>query len=155
MATREIRKDDDPCLRKVCRPIEKIDEKIQILIDDMFETMYAANGVGLAAPQVGIIRRLFIIDTDGESPLVFINPKIIETSGEQERTEGCLSSPGEFGRIMRPTKVTVTATDRNGEEFTLTTDDLLLSQAICHENDHLDGNLFKDKVIRMLRDDEL
>lgn len=155
MALREIRYDDDPCLRKVCRPVEKIDAKIQTLIDDMFDTMYSLNGVGLAAPQVGIIRRLFVIDTNGENPLVFINPTIVETSGEAERTEGCLSSPGEFGKVMRPTKVTVTATDRNGEEFTLTTEDLLLAQAICHENDHLDGHLFKDKVVRMMSEDEL
>lgn len=154
MALREIRREGDPCLRKVCRPVEKIDEKLQILIDDMFDTMYESNGVGLAAPQVGVIRRLFVIDI-GENPWVFINPTIKETKGELEDTEGCLSSPGEFGKVIRPAEVTVTALDRYGEEFTLHTDEPLFARAICHENDHLDGKLFKDIVTRMMTEDEL
>ena len=154
MALREIRIEGDPCLRKICRPVEKIDAKLQTLIDDMFDTMYEANGVGLAAPQVGMLRRMFVIDV-GEDPWVFINPHIEETKGEIEDTEGCLSSPGEFGKVIRPQEVTVTALDRNGEEFTLHTDDPLFARAICHENDHLDGKLFKDIVTRMMTEDEL
>lgn len=154
MALREIRKEGDPCLRKTCRPVEKFDAKLQILIDDMFDTMYEANGVGLAAPQVGVLRRLFVIDV-GENPWVFINPRIDETKGELEDTEGCLSSPGEFGKVIRPQEVVVTAIGRNGEEFTLHTDDPLFARAICHENDHLDGKLFKDIVTRMMTEDEL
>lgn len=153
MALRNIVKEGDPVLTKKCRPVEKFDDKLASLLDDMYETMVNGNGVGLAAPQVGILRRLFVIDI-GEGKLEFINPEIIKTSGKQESGEGCLSCPGEYGITVRPKFVTVKAQDRNGKEFTLEASDLL-AKAICHENDHLDGILFKAHVIRMLDEDEL
>lgn len=153
MALRNIVKEGDPVLTKKCRPVEKFDDKLADLLDDMYETMTNGNGVGLAAPQVGILRRLFVIDI-GEGRLEFINPEIIKTSGKQESGEGCLSCPGEYGITVRPKFVTVKAQDRNGKEFTLDAADLL-AKAVCHENDHLDGILFKTHVIRMLDEDEL
>lgn len=153
MALRNIVKEGDPVLTKKCRPVEKFDDRLASLLDDMYETMVAGNGVGLAGPQVGILRRIFVIDI-GEGRLEFVNPEIIETSGKQESGEGCLSCPGEYGITIRPRFVTVKAQDRNGKEFTLEASDLL-AKAICHENDHLDGILFKTHVIRMLDEDEL
>lgn len=153
MALRNIVKEGDPILTKKCRPVEKFDEKLANLLDDMYETMVNGNGVGLAAPQVGMLRRLFVIDI-GEGRLEFVNPKIIKTRGRQESGEGCLSCPGEYGITVRPKHITVTAQDRNGKEFTLNASDLL-AKAICHENDHLDGILFKTHVIRMVDKSEL
>lgn len=152
MAFREIVKDGDPVLNKVCRPVEKFDEKLHTLLDDMYETMVRADGVGLAAPQVGILRRICVIDI-GEGILEFINPKIVERSGKQREVEGCLSCPGLYGYTERPYAVTVEALDRNGEPFTLHAEDLL-ARAICHEFDHLDGILFKAHVVEYLEDDE-
>lgn len=153
MALRNIVKEGDEVLTKKCRPVEKFDDRLASLLDDMYETMMAGNGVGLAAPQVGMLRRVFVIDI-GEGKLEFVNPEIIKTSGRQETGEGCLSCPGEYGITVRPRFVTVKAQDRNGKEFTMEASDLL-AKAICHENDHLDGILFKAHVIRMLDEDEL
>ena len=147
MALREIVVEGDPILRKKSRPVEKFDDKLRTLIDDMLETMDANDGVGLAAPQVGILRRLFVIDV-GEGRFEFVNPRIIKTSGMQESSEGCLSCPGEFGITRRPMFVTVEAYSRYGDRFTINAEGLF-AKAICHENDHLDGVLFKEHVIRM------
>ncbi len=148
MAVRTIVKDGDEVLRKVCRPVEKFDEKLSDLIDDMLETMYKANGVGLAAPQIGILKRIAVIDI-GEGPHEFINPRIIDASGEQTDTEGCLSCPGVWGTVSRPNFVTVEAYDKNGDRFILSASELF-ARAICHELDHLDGKLFKDFVIEFV-----
>lgn len=148
MAIRNIVKEGDPILNKVCRPVEKFDEKLAALLDDMYETMVEGDGVGLAAPQVGILRRIFVIDI-GDGRLEFINPKITKTSGVQEGSEGCLSCPGEFGITKRPMFVTAVAQNRHGDQFTINAEGLL-AKAICHENDHLDGILFKEHIIRKL-----
>ena len=144
MALRNIRKIGDDVLRKECRPVEKIDNKLITLINDMFETMYEADGVGLAAPQVGILKRLFVIDI-GEGPLVFINPEILETKGKQDGEEGCLSVPGVYEEVKRPNYVKAKAINAKGEEFIIEGTELL-ARAILHENDHLNGTLFVDKV---------
>lgn len=143
MAKRIIRTIGDDILRKKCRPIEEINNRILILIKDMLETMYDANGVGLAAPQVGILKRLFVIDV-GDGPMVFINPSIIKTEGIVCDTEGCLSIPNEQEMVERPERVVVKAINQKGEEFILEASGLL-ARAICHESDHLDGVLFIDK----------
>jgi len=152
MAIRNIVKEGDPVLTKVCRPVEKFDEKLETLIEDMYETMDNGGGVGLAAPQVGILRRIFVIDI-GEGRMEFVNPKIIKTKGVQESSEGCLSCPGEFGITKRPMYVTAVAQNRHGDQFTINAEGLL-AKAICHENDHLDGILFKEHIIRMLDPNE-
>ncbi len=144
MALRNIRKLGDDILRKKCRPVETIDEKIITLLDDMAETMYEANGVGLAAPQVGVLKRVVVIDA-GDGLIELINPEIIAVSGSQTADEGCLSVPGKYGKVERPQKVTVRATDRDGNVFELEGEDLL-ARAFCHEIDHLDGVVFVDKV---------
>lgn len=144
MALRNIRKFGDDVLRQKCREVEKIDKRLLTLIDDMFDTMYEADGVGLAAPQVGILKRLFVIDI-GEGPLVFINPEILETDGEQVDQEGCLSLPGELEEVKRPNYVRARAINEKGEEFEIEAEELL-ARAILHENDHLDGTLFIDRV---------
>ncbi len=153
MAIRLILKDTDPILHKVCKPVEKFDQRLWQLLDDMQETLAKANGVGLAAPQVGVLRRVFIMDT-GDGVREFINPTILEQSGTQECVEGCLSSPGEYGLIHRPQKVKVQAQNRDGKFFILTLEGLA-AECVCHENDHLDGVLFKSKVDRMLSPEEL
>ncbi len=153
MAIRNIVKEGDPVLTKVCRPVEKFDEKLHALLDDMYETMISGEGVGLAAPQVGILRRIFVIDI-GDGKMEFVNPKITKTKGIQEGSEGCLSCPGEFGITRRPMNVTVIAQNRYGDQFTLNAEGLL-AKAVCHENDHLDGILFKEHVIRNIDPDEL
>lgn len=153
MALRNIVKEGDPILTKVCRPVEKFDEKLHVLLDDMYETMLKSNGVGIAGPQVGMLRRLFVIDI-GEGKIEFVNPEILKMKGKQESSEGCLSCPGEYGITSRPMYVTVKAQDRNGETFILDAEGFL-AKAICHENDHLNGILFKKHVIRMLRPDEV
>lgn len=144
MAIRNITKDGDEVLRKVCRSVEKFDDRLKTLLDDMAETMYEANGVGLAAPQVGILKRVFVVDV-GEGLFEFINPTIVKTSGTQSDTEGCLSCPNLWGIVERPNFVVVEAYDRNGEKFRLEATELF-ARAILHENDHLDGKLFKDFV---------
>lgn len=153
MAIRNIVKEGDDVLAKVCRPVEKFDNKLATLLDDMAETLKLANGVGLAAPQVGILRRAVIVD-DGEKIIELINPTIIEQSGSQQETEGCLSCPGEWGITQRPMFVTVKAQDRYGKEFTVSGEGLM-ARAFCHELDHLDGKLFKSVAIRMLDPDEI
>ncbi len=152
MAIRNIVKEGDPVLAKICRPVEKFDEKLAVLLDDMYETMQSGDGVGLAAPQVGILRRIFVIDI-GDGKTEFINPKIEKTKGVQEGVEGCLSCPGEYGVTRRPMYVTVTAQNRYGDQFTVNAEGLY-AKAICHENDHLDGVLFKEHVIRKVEPHE-
>ncbi|HBN82105.1 MAG TPA: peptide deformylase [Ruminococcaceae bacterium] len=153
MALRNIRKEGDEILSKVCRPVEKFDEKLAILLDDMMETMHEANGVGLAAPQVGILRRAVVVDVD-DHPIELVNPQILEASGEQDGVEGCLSFPGQYGMVKRPMHVKIKAQDRTGKFFE-TEGDGLLARAFCHEIDHLDGIVFKAHVSRMLTPEEL
>ncbi|MEE0963631.1 peptide deformylase [Ruminococcus sp. YE282] len=153
MAIRNIVKDGDSILNKKCRPVEKFDSKLADLLDDMAETMHLANGVGLAAPQVGILRRIVVIDV-GDGVIELINPQIIAFSGEQEGVEGCLSFPGEWGITKRPQYVKVKAFDRNGNEFTKDGKDLL-AKAFCHEIDHLNGIVFKQVAERMLTPKEI
>ena len=143
MAKLKIVKVGDDVLRKKCRPVEEITPKIIRLLDDMAETMHEANGVGLAAPQVGILRHIVVIEVEEGNLIELINPKIIAYAGEQDGTEGCLSVPGKWGMVKRPMHVTVRATNRHGEEFELTGSELL-ARAICHELDHLDGKLYID-----------
>ena len=144
MALRTIRIQGDPVLEKVCKPVPEVTEKIRDLIDDMIETMYEANGVGLAAPQVGILKRIVVIDV-GEGPIVMINPCILETSGEQTGDEGCLSLPGKAGVVTRPNYVKAKAYNEDMEEYTIE-GTALLARAICHELDHLDGHMYTEKV---------
>ena len=146
MAIRNIVKNGDDVLRKICRSQLTFDERLWGILDDMRDTMYEADGVGLAAPQVGILRRYCVIDI-GEGLIELINPVIESAEGTQEDNEGCLSFPGEFEMIERPMKVTVHAQDRNGNGFTITGEGLL-ARALCHEIDHLDGIVFKDRQKR-------
>ncbi len=148
MAIREVVKYGDEILTKKCRPVEKFDEKLHTLLDDMAETMYEKDGVGLAAPQVGILRRIIVIDC-GEGLIELVNPEIIRQSGEQLEGEGCLSCPGKYGIVSRPMYATVKAQDRNGKEFKIKGEGLL-AKAFSHEIDHLDGILFLDKVIEFI-----
>jgi len=145
MATRKIRLDGDDVLRKVCKPIGKMTPRLQTLIDDMYETMYEANGVGLAAPQVGILKRIVVIDIGDDNAYTLINPKIIEADGEQTGEEGCLSLPGLQGTVTRPNHVICEAYDEDMQLRQIEGEGLL-ARAICHELDHLDGILYKDKV---------
>ena len=153
MAIREIRKYDDPALYKVCRPVEKFDERLGELLDDMAVTMYQANGVGLAASQVGILRRVVVIDV-GDGIIELVNPRILRTAGSETTSEGCLSFPGEYGLVERPTEVEIEAEDRHGKTFRMTGHDLL-ARAFCHETDHLDGKVFKTIAIEMLDEEDL
>lgn len=147
MALRQIRLKDDEVLRKKSKKVDKITTAIKVLLDDMAETMYAEDGVGLAAPQVGILRRVVTIDIGDETGLLeLINPVILSMEGEQVNAEGCLSVPGENGFVKRPQKVKVAFTDRNGDEYELEGEGLL-AIALCHEIDHLDGILYTDKMI--------
>ena len=150
MALRTIRIQGDPVLEKKCREIKEVTEKIRTLIDDMLETMYEANGVGLAAPQVGILKRLVVIDV-GDGPIVMINPEILETSGEQTGDEGCLSLPGKAGCVTRPNYVKAKYYDEEMEEYIIEGEELL-ARAICRELDHLDGHMYTEKVEGMLHD---
>jgi peptide deformylase len=150
MAIRNILKQGDPTLAKVCRPVTEFNERLWQLLDDMVETMHAADGVGLAAPQVGILRRLFVMDV-GDGVVEAINPEIVDEKGVQEEAEGCLSLPGEYGVTRRPKRVRMKAQDRNGKYFYLTGEDLT-ARCICHETDHLDGILFTQHVIRAAED---
>ena len=169
MALRNIVTEKEARLRKVSRPVEKFDRRLHILLDDlpdfpglhiialilddMADTMYEADGVGIAGVQVGVLRRVFVVDI-GEGLTEFINPTITAQSGEQDGLEGCLSSPGEYGLVVRPEKVTIEAYDRHGKPFTLEAEGFM-ARAICHENDHLDGHIFKDITHHMLTDEEL
>lgn len=143
MAKLKIVKVGDDVLRKVCRPVDKITPRILTLLDDMAETMRSADGVGLAAPQVGVLRRIVVVEVEEGNLIELINPKIIAFSGSQEDTEGCLSVPGKFGTVTRPMHVTVRALNRKGETFDITGSGLL-ARAFCHELDHLDGKLYID-----------
>lgn len=154
MAKLNIVKDGDPVLRKVCRPVETVTPRIRTLLDDMIETMRAANGCGLAAPQVGVLRRVVVVECEEGKVIELINPRIIARAGKQEEAEGCLSVPGRWGITDRPRHVTVRAMDRYGNEFEVSGSNLL-ARAFCHELDHLDGVLFTDKAIRMLEPDEV
>lgn len=146
MAIRNIRVDGDEVLRKTCKPVEKMTPRLQTLIDDMFDTMYEANGVGLAAPQVGILKRIVVIDICDGDAYCLINPEIISSDGEQEGDEGCLSLPGLVGKVVRPNHVVCKAFDRDMNEITVEGEGLL-ARAICHELDHLEGVLYKDLTV--------
>ena len=144
MGIRNIRKDGDPILRKISKVVTNFEGRTQMLIDDMIETMNDANGVGLAAPQVGILKRIVVIDI-GEGPIVLVNPEIVETKGEVNEKEGCLSIPGKDGNVIRPQYVKVKAQDRKGNSIEMEGEDLL-ARAFCHEIDHLNGILYIDKL---------
>lgn len=154
MAKLKIVKIGDDTLRKKCREVDEITPRTLTLLDDMVETMRAANGVGLAAPQVGILRRIVVIEVEEGEVYELINPKIIAFSGEQEGLEGCLSVPGEWGIVKRPMHVTVRAMNRHGQIVDYTGSELL-ARCFCHELDHLDGKLYIDRAERMLSPDEL
>ena len=153
MGIRKILTDKDPALHKVCRPVEKFDWRLHRLLDDMRDTLAEANGVGLAAPQVGILRRVVIVDT-GEEILELVNPEMLEVSGEQVGPEGCLSVPGKYGLVKRPYIAKVRAQDRNGEWYEAEGEELI-ARCFCHELDHLDGILYTQVMDRFLTDEEL
>lgn len=153
MAIRNIREIGDSVLEKNCKEVKEITPRIQELIEDMYDTLYEANGVGLAAPQVGILKRIVVIDTTGEDPILLINPKILETSGEQTGYEGCLSVPGKTGQVTRPNYVKLLAYDENLEPFEIEGTELL-ARAMLHELDHLEGHLYVEKVEGELQDVE-
>ena len=152
MGIRKIMTVKEPCLHKVCRPVEKFDGKLHKLLDDMKETLLDANGVGLAAPQVGILRRVVVVDT-GEEMLELVNPEL-ETSGEQEGAEGCLSVPGKYGLVKRPMVAKVRAQDRDGNWFEVEGEELI-ARCFCHEIDHLDGIVYTEVMERFLTEEEL
>ena len=152
MAIRMIREENEPILRKISKPVKEITPKITELIEDMLDTMYEANGVGLAAPQVGMLKRIVVIDI-GEGPVILINPEIVETRGEQPGNEGCLSVPGKMGVVTRPNYAKVNAVDITGQNITVEGEELM-ARALCHEIDHLDGILYTDKVEGELMDVE-
>lgn len=151
MAIRNIREIGDEVLTKTCKEVKEMTPRIKELIEDMLDTMYEANGVGLAAPQVGILKRIVVIDVTGENPYVLINPKIIESDGEQTGQEACLSVPGKSGVVTRPNYVKAIALNENMEEYELEGTELL-ARAICHELEHLDGHLYVEKVEGRLLD---
>jgi peptide deformylase len=151
MAIRTIREIGDPVLNKISKPVTQMTARTQDLIDDMFETMYEANGVGLAAPQVGVLKRIVVIDTTGEDPILLINPRIVEQSGEQSGNEGCLSVPGKTGIVTRPNYVKVVGLDEDLNEIEVEGEELL-ARALCHEIEHLDGHLYVEKVEGELMD---
>ncbi len=153
---RDIVKHPDPVLYKKCHTVTKFDSKLGQLLDDMAETMIAAHGVGLAGPQVGLVRRVCVVldTTDNDTVIEMVNPEVIQTSGEQTGLEGCLSFPGEFGEVTRGQTCTVRAQDRKGEYFTITRD-ALTARAFQHEIDHLDGHVFKEKAAAMYSEDDV
>ena len=153
MGIRKILTDKDPALHKVCKPVEKFDWRLHKLLDDMAETLEEANGVGLAAPQVGILRRVVVVDT-GDGILELVNPVMLETDGEQEGPEGCLSVPGRYGLVKRPYYAKVRAQDRNGEWFEAEGEELI-GRCSCHELDHLDGIMYTQVMERFLTEEEL
>ena len=153
MGLRKILTDKEPSLHKVCRPVEKFDGKLHKLLDDMVETMMDAHGVGLAAPQVGILRRIVVVNT-GEEVLELVNPTLLETDGEQIGAEGCLSVPGKYGLVKRPYYARVRAQDRNGQWYEAEGEELI-ARCFCHELDHLDGIVYTEVMERFLRDEEL
>ena len=153
MALRKILTDAEPALHKVCKPVTSFDTKLHTLLDDMRETLIDSNGVGLAAPQVGILRRVVLVDT-GEEIIELINPELVETSGEQEGAEGCLSVPGKYGWVKRPYYATVRAQDRDGNWYEAEGEELI-ARCFCHELDHLDGILYTQVMDRFLTPEEL
>ena len=153
MGIRKIRLEGDPILRKQCKPIDKMTPRLEQLIDDMFDTMYEANGVGLAGPQVGILKQIVVIDIGDDDPLVLINPEIIEQSGEQTGDEGCLSLPGKVGTVTRPNYVKCQAFNENMGTVIIEGTELK-ARAICHELDHLKGILYRDRADGGLREVE-
>lgn len=154
MAIRNIVKEGDPVLTKKCRPVEKFDEKLAQLLDDMSDTLKKAGGVGLAAPQVGILRRVFIMMLEEDGPVIeAVNPEIVKTSGKVRDTEGCLSVPNTWGMVTRPKTVVLRAYDRNGEQYELKLKDLG-ARCACHENDHLDGHLFLELVEEFVKPEQ-
>ena len=154
MALRKIVEVGDECLLKKCRQVTEFNRHLHLLLDDMAETMRAADGVGLAAVQVGVLRRVVVIETEAGKLIELINPRIIESEGEQEEAEGCLSLPGKYGITHRPKKVVVVAENRHGEPVEYMGEDLL-ARAFCHEIDHLDGVLFTDRATHMYTDEEM
>ena len=155
MSIREILKDGEPALSKVCHPVTQFDQKLWDLLDDLKETLAQANGVGLAAPQVGILRRAVIVMDENFEPMELVNPEILAQEGEQNGLEGCLSVPGYWGRVKRPMKATVRAQDRNGEWFERT-GEAMTARCFCHEVDHLDGRLYTELVEgKLYTNDEL
>ncbi|MCQ2535339.1 MAG: peptide deformylase [Lachnospiraceae bacterium] len=150
MATRKIRVMGEECLTKVCREVTEMNERNRILVEDMLDTMYEAEGVGLAAPQVGVLKRIVVIDV-GEGPIILVNPKVIETSGEQTGQEGCLSVPGKSGEVTRPNYAKVEAFDIDMNPIVVEGEELL-ARALLHEIDHLDGHLYVEKVVGTLKD---
>ena len=156
MGLRKILTDKEPALHKVCKPVTSFDRKLHKLLDDMKDTLIESGGVGLAAPQVGILRRVFLVDVGVEEPEVveFINPEILETDGEQYGPEGCLSVPGKYGLVKRPYYAKVRAQDRNGEWFEAEGEELI-GRCFCHENDHLDGIVYTQVMERFLTEEEL
>ncbi|MDD6967190.1 MAG: peptide deformylase [Firmicutes bacterium] len=153
MGLRKILTTDEPALHKVCRPVEKFDWRLHKLLDDMRETLAQANGVGLAAPQVGILRRVVVVDT-GEDILELVNPELLETDGEQEGAEGCLSVPGKYGLVKRPYYAKVRAQDRDGQWFEAEGEEIV-ARCFCHELDHLDGIVYTEIMERYLTEEEL
>lgn len=153
MGLRKILTVKEPCLHKVCRPVDKFDGRLHKLLDDMKETLEDANGVGLAAPQVGILRRVVVVDT-GEEILELVNPELLETSGEQVGAEGCLSVPGKYGLVKRPNVAKVRAQDRDGNFFEVEGEELI-ARCFCHEIDHLDGIVYTEVMERFLTEEEL
>ena len=154
MALRTIITEGDPVLNKVCRPVEKFDERLHILLDDMKETLAVSNGVGLAAPQVGILRRVALVMDADENVIELVNPTILHEEGEQTGLEGCLSVPGKYGVVTRPMKVTVRARDRNGNVFEVSGEELT-ARCFCHELAHLDGHLFVELAEKLYTPEEL
>lgn len=154
MALRTIITEGDPVLAKVCRPVEKFDERLHTLLDDMRETLIDSNGVGLAAPQIGILRRITVVLDEEENIIELINPQIVASEGEQTGLEGCLSVPGKYGVVTRPNVVTVRAQDRNGNEFEVTGRELT-ARCFCHELAHLDGHLFVELAEKLYTAEEL
>jgi peptide deformylase len=147
MAIRTIRVEEDPVLRKVSKTVDVIDDKLKTMIEDMIDTMYDADGVGLAAPQIGMLKRVVVIDIYDETGVkILINPEIISVEGSQCELEGCLSVPGKSGKVVRPTRVVAKAQNLKGEWFEIVGEDLL-AVALCHEIDHLDGTLYIDKIV--------
>ncbi len=152
MALRNILTMDNDALHKVCRPVTAFDDRLALLLDDMKQTLAKAGGVGLAAPQVGVLRRVVVVDL-GEEMLELVNPEILSQSGEQDGLEGCLSLPEEYGLVVRPDHVELKAQDRNGQWFTCQGEELI-ARCFCHELDHLDGHVFTERAYHMLTDEE-
>lgn len=153
MAIRQIRVAGDPILNKVCKPVKEMTPNMQTLIEDMLDTMYEANGVGLAAPQVGILRRVAVIDI-GDGPIVLVNPQILEEEGEQTGDEACLSLPGKAGEVKRPNRVVVQAYDASMTQYKIEGEELL-ARALCHEIEHLDGHMYMERVIGDIHDAQM